>query len=40
LKWFEDVGYTSAKVLDWRDMPAAEQEDFSRNVGIRAVRAR
>jgi SAM-dependent methyltransferase/uncharacterized protein YbaR (Trm112 family) len=39
LKWFADLGYASAKVLDWRDMPAAEQDDFSRNVGIRAVRA-
>ena len=39
LKWFADAGYGSAKVIDWREMPAAEQADFSRNVGIRGVRA-
>ena len=39
LQWFGDAGYTSANVLDWRDMPPAEQDDFRRNVGIRAIRA-
>ncbi len=39
LKWFADAGYESAKVLNWREMPPAEQDDFRRNVGIRAVRA-
>ena len=40
LRWFQDVGYESATVLDWRDMPPSEQDDFRRNVGIRAVRSR
>lgn len=40
LQWFGAAGYTSAVVLDWRDMPPAEQDDFRRNVGIRAVRTK
>jgi SAM-dependent methyltransferase len=39
LRWFADAGYGNAEVLDWRTMPPAEQDDFNRNVGIRAVRA-
>lgn len=39
LGWFSDAGFGRAEVLDWRNMPAAEQDDFRRNVGIRAVRA-
>lgn len=39
LGWFADAGYKSATALDWREMPPAEQDDFKRNVGIRAVRA-
>ena len=38
LKWYAEAGYESATVLDWRDMPPAERSDFSRNVGIRAIR--
>jgi SAM-dependent methyltransferase len=39
VRWFNEAGYRSATVLDWREMPPAEQDDFSRNVGVRAVRA-
>lgn len=37
--WFSSSGFDSVTVLDWRDMPAADQDDFRRNVGVRAVRA-
>ena len=40
LKWYADAGYESPTVLDWRDMPPSEQDDFRRNVGIRAMRVR
>jgi SAM-dependent methyltransferase/uncharacterized protein YbaR (Trm112 family) len=39
LGWFAAAGYKTPEVLDWHSMPPAEQEDFRRNVGIRAVRA-
>ena len=36
--WFRSNGLEGVVVLDWRDMPAADQDDFRRNVGVRAVR--
>jgi SAM-dependent methyltransferase len=38
--WFERAGFLAVTVLDWRDMPAADQDDFRRNIGVRAVRER
>lgn len=37
--WFQTNGFDQVQVLDWRAMPAADQDDFRRNVGVRAVRA-
>lgn len=37
--WFRGKGFDRIAVLDWRDMPSADQDDFRRNVGVRAVRA-
>jgi SAM-dependent methyltransferase len=36
--WFRSNGFARISVLDWREMPAADQEDFRRNVGVRAER--
>ena len=36
--WFRSNGFTRISVLDWREMPAADQDDFRRNVGVRAER--
>lgn len=36
--WFRNNGLEGITVLDWRDMPAADQDDFRRNVGVRAAR--
>ena len=36
--WFEGSGYKRPQVLDWREMPPADQDDFRRNVGVRAAR--
>lgn len=38
LQWYKETGFKEATVLDWRKMPLAEQDDFRRNVGVRAVR--
>ena len=37
--WFKSCGFDDVTVLDWRDMPPADQDDFRRNVGVRAIRA-
>lgn len=37
--WFTTSGFDSVILLDWRDMPAADQDDFRRNVGVRATKA-
>jgi hypothetical protein len=36
--WFARCGFGPVTVLNWRDMPPADQDDFRRNVGVRAVR--
>jgi len=33
--WFSAAGFGEVEVVDWRIMPAAEQENFRRNVGVR-----
>lgn len=39
ISWFVSAGFKAVEVLNWREMPAAERDDFRRNVGTRAVRA-
>lgn len=34
--WFRDSGFAQISVLNWREMPSADQSDFRRNVGVRA----
>jgi hypothetical protein len=33
--WFRRAGFDNIEVVDWKDMPAADHDDFRRNVGVR-----
>ena len=35
ITWFHQSGFPHPEVLDWRAMPAAEHDDYRRNIGIR-----
>jgi SAM-dependent methyltransferase/uncharacterized protein YbaR (Trm112 family) len=37
VKWFREAGFERPEVLDWRAMPAADHDDFRRNVGVRGI---
>jgi len=37
--WFREAGFDTAEVLDWRDIPSADQDDYRRNTGVRANRS-
>ena len=37
-RWFEEAGFESVQVSDWRLMPAANHEDYGRNTGVRGLR--
>ena len=39
-RWFRDAGFVDLEVVDWRTMPDADHDDYRRNVGVRARRAR
>jgi ubiquinone/menaquinone biosynthesis C-methylase UbiE/uncharacterized protein YbaR (Trm112 family) len=34
--WFRETGFDDVTLLDWREMPTAEQENFERNIGVLA----
>jgi ubiquinone/menaquinone biosynthesis C-methylase UbiE/uncharacterized protein YbaR (Trm112 family) len=34
--WFRRAGFDSPQVIDWRIMPAADHDDYRRNIGVRA----
>jgi ubiquinone/menaquinone biosynthesis C-methylase UbiE/uncharacterized protein YbaR (Trm112 family) len=34
-EWFREAGFESTTVVDWRSMPAAQQDTYRRNVGVR-----
>jgi hypothetical protein len=36
--WFKEAGYGQIEVVDWRDMPTADHDDFRRNTGVRGRR--
>jgi SAM-dependent methyltransferase len=36
--WFITSGFEAVQVINWQDMPASEQEDFRRNIGVRGLR--
>jgi SAM-dependent methyltransferase/uncharacterized protein YbaR (Trm112 family) len=38
--WFGAVGFREVEHVDWRSMPPADQDNYRRNVGIRAIRTR
>jgi SAM-dependent methyltransferase/uncharacterized protein YbaR (Trm112 family) len=35
--WFAAASFERVEILDWRQMPPSEREDFRRNVGVRAM---
>ena len=37
--WFREAGFDTVDVLDWRDIPSADQDDYRRNTGVRANRS-
>ena len=36
--WFAEAGYRDVEQVDWRSMPAANQDNYRRNVGMRGRR--
>ena len=32
--WFRETGFDDVTLLDWKQMPVAEQENFERNIGV------
>jgi SAM-dependent methyltransferase/uncharacterized protein YbaR (Trm112 family) len=39
VQWFREAGFESIEVVDWRDIPTADQDDYRRNTGVRGARA-
>jgi len=37
-QWFREAGFESVEVVDWRDIPTADQDDYRRNTGVRGAR--
>jgi SAM-dependent methyltransferase/uncharacterized protein YbaR (Trm112 family) len=37
-RWFREAGYIDIEVVDWRDMPSADHDDYRRNTGVRGRR--
>jgi SAM-dependent methyltransferase/uncharacterized protein YbaR (Trm112 family) len=40
VRWFRDAGFEDVEVVDWRRMPATDQADYRRNIGVRGTRRR
>jgi SAM-dependent methyltransferase/uncharacterized protein YbaR (Trm112 family) len=38
-RWFREAGYAELEVVDWREMPSADHDDYRRNTGVRGRRA-
>lgn len=38
LGWFQEAGFEEIQVVNWQIMPAAQQENYKRNMGIRGKR--
>jgi hypothetical protein len=36
-EWFRRAGFEQTQVVDWRSMPAADHDDYRRNVGVRGT---
>jgi ubiquinone/menaquinone biosynthesis C-methylase UbiE/uncharacterized protein YbaR (Trm112 family) len=34
-RWFREAGFENVTLVDWRQMPVAQQDTFRRNVGVR-----
>jgi SAM-dependent methyltransferase/uncharacterized protein YbaR (Trm112 family) len=37
-EWFREAGFDAVEVVDWRDIPTADQDDYRRNTGVRGAR--
>jgi len=35
--WFRRAGFVQTEVVDWKSMPAADHDDYRRNVGVRGM---
>lgn len=38
LEWFRGAGFEDAELVDWREIPSSQQENFKRNIGARGRR--
>ncbi|HEY1304491.1 MAG TPA: methyltransferase domain-containing protein [Vicinamibacterales bacterium] len=36
--WFREAGFEGIEVVDWREIPSADQDDYRRNTGVRGAR--
>jgi len=38
VEWFREAGFEGIEVVDWREVPSADQDDYRRNTGVRGAR--
>lgn len=38
MRWFRAAGYDRLEVVDWQEIPSADQDDYRRNTGVRGIR--
>jgi hypothetical protein len=39
ISWFKTTGFKQIEVVDWREMPTADQGDYRRNIGVRGYKS-
>ena len=39
IRWFREAGYQDIQLVDWRDIPGVDADDYRRNVGVRGIRS-
>jgi len=37
--WFKTAGFKKIEIVDWREMPTADQDDYRRNIGVRGYKS-
>jgi ubiquinone/menaquinone biosynthesis C-methylase UbiE/uncharacterized protein YbaR (Trm112 family) len=37
MRWFEEAGCVDLEIVDWSRIPAADQDDYRRNTGVRGI---
>ncbi len=38
IRWFEKAGFKEIQIVDWQEMPTADQDDYRRNIGVRGYK--